>query len=86
MDAPPTTYSGLVSAIIDFINTLIPFMFGLIFIWLMWKIIDSWILNAGDPGKVEEGKRMAVTSIVVMVVAISVWGIVQIIRTSFLGA
>lgn len=82
----PTTYQGLVALILNFVNILIPAMFGLVFIWLIWRVIDAWVINAGDPQKREEGRRMAVTAVVVMVVAVSVWGIVQVIRSSFLGA
>lgn len=81
----PTTYGGLVTMIIDFINVLIPAMFAFIFIWLVWRIIDAWVLHAGDPGKREEGRRMAITAVIVMVIAVSVWGIVALIRDSFLG-
>lgn len=83
---PPTTYSGLVELLIDFINILIPAMFALVFAWIIWRIIDAWVLHAGDPNKIEEGKRMVLTAVFVMVVALSVWGIVQIIRSSFLPA
>ena len=83
MNQTPTTYSGLIAMIIDFINVLIPAMFALLFLFFIWKMIDSWILHAGDPAKVQEGKMFAVTAILVLVVAISVWGIVALIRTSF---
>lgn len=81
----PTTYAGLVNLIIDFINILIPAMFAVVFVILIWRVIDAWIIHAGDPQKREEGRRMAITAVIVMVVAVSVFGIVQIIRTSFLG-
>ena len=85
MDQTPTTYSGLVNELIDFINVLIPAMFALIFVYFIWKMIDAWVLHAGDPNKVQEGKMFAVTAVFVLVVALSVWGIVAIIRTSFLA-
>lgn len=81
----PTTYTGLVNLIIGFINVLIPAMFALIFVWLVWKIIDAWVIHAGDPAKREEGRRMAVTAVIVLVIAVSVWGIVALIKNSFLG-
>ena len=84
--AQPTTYSGLVGLIINFINILIPAMFALVFLVIVWRIIDAWVIHAGDPAKREEGRQLAVTAVVVLVVAVSVWGIVQIIRVSFLGA
>jgi len=81
----PTTYSGLIGLFIDFINILIPAMFALVFAYLVWKIIDSWVIRAGDPNKVAEGRVYAVTAVLVLVVAVSFWGIVAIVRSSFLG-
>jgi hypothetical protein len=85
MDQTPTTYSGLVNEIIDFINVLIPAMFALIFVYFIWKMIDAWVLHAGDPNKIQEGKTFALTAVIVLVIALSIWGIVAIIRTSFLA-
>lgn len=77
-----TDYGSLVNWIIGLINILIPAMFALVFVWIIWKIIDAWVIHAGDPGKREEGQRLAVTAVVVMVVAVSVWGIVNLLRVS----
>ena len=85
MQQTPTTYSGLVNELIEFINVLIPAMFALVFVYFIWKMIDAWVLHAGDPNKVQEGKMFALTAVFVLVVALSVWGIVAIIRTSFLA-
>ena len=85
MQTTPTTYAGLVDFIISFINLLIPAMFALLFLFIVWKIVDLWIIHGADPAKVAEGKSLAVTAVIVVVVAISVWGIVAIIRSSFLS-
>lgn len=85
MDNTPTTYAGLVDMFIGLINVIIPAMFALIFVYFIWKMIDAWVLHAGDPNKIQEGKTFALTAIFVLVVAVSVWGIVAIIRTSFFG-
>lgn len=81
----PTTFKGLVEAIISFINILIPVLFGLLFLYVMWKIVDAWIINAGNETKREEGKQMAVVAVVVFVVMISAWGIVALIKQSVFG-
>ncbi len=80
----PTTYSGVVNFVIDFINLLIPAIFALIFGFMVWKVVDSWVLHADDPGKVAEGKLFAVTAVLVLVVMLSFWGIVALLRSSFL--
>jgi len=78
------SYADLVGQVISLINLVIPAMFALIFVWLVWRVIDAWVLHADDPGKREEGRRMAITAVVVMVLAISAWGIVRLIANSFL--
>lgn len=81
----PTTYSELVKGIIDIINILIPALFGIVFVYFVWKMIDSWIINAGTDKSQEEGKQYAIAAVVVFVVMVSVWAIVDMVRSSVLG-
>ena len=85
VSAQPTTFSGLVGMIVDLINLAIPLLFGVVFVYLVWKIFDSWVLHGGDEGKREEGRQYAVTAVIVVVLMISAWGIVLMIRQSLLG-
>jgi succinate dehydrogenase hydrophobic anchor subunit len=81
----PTSYTGLVSLILEIINILISTIFGVIFLFLIWKLIDAWIINAGDEKKREEGRRYAGVAVIIFVVMVSVWGIVALLRESFFG-
>lgn len=81
----PTTFKGLVELIINFINVLIPALFAVLFVFIMWKIIDSWVLNAGDERKREEGRRLVVVAVLVFVLMISAWGVVALIKQSIFG-
>lgn len=85
MQKTPTTFKALVQFILDFINILIPALFGLLFIYLVWKIIDAWIIHAGDEKKLEEGKRLITTAVIVFVLMLSTWGIVALIKSSLFG-
>lgn len=78
----PTTYSGLVAHIIDIINLIIPALFGGLFVYFIWKMIDSWVINAGDEKKVEEGKKYATAAVLMFVLMIITWGIVALIKDS----
>lgn len=78
----PTTFSGLVDGIIGLVNIVIPVLFSLVFLFLVWKIIDSWIINAADERKREEGKQYAIVSVIVLVIMSITWGIVIMIRNS----
>lgn len=85
MPTTPKDFAGVVDFILGFINILIPAIFGIVFLFLVVKIIDAWVLHADDEKKREEGKRMMITAVIVFVVMISAWGIVALIRNSIFG-
>jgi uncharacterized membrane-anchored protein len=82
---PPTTYAGLVEEVVGFINILIPALFGIVFVYFTWKMIDAWILNAGDEVKRTEGRKYLIASVVAFVVMISAWGLIQTLRVALFG-
>lgn len=86
MPTTPTTYSGLVNEIIDIINLIIPALFAIVFIYFIWKVIDAWVINAGDETKRAEGKQYAMIAVLVFVLMISAWGIVAMIKSSLFGS
>lgn len=85
MQKTPTNFKDLVDFIISFINVLIPALFGVLFLYIVWRIIDAWIIHADDETKREEGKRLLITAVLVLVLMISTWGIVAMIRLSIFG-
>jgi len=82
----PTTFAELVGLITKFISILVPAIFAVLFVYLMWKVIDTWVLSAGDQAKREEGKKYATAAVIVFVIMISVWGIVAMLQSSFFSA
>jgi hypothetical protein len=81
----PTTFAGLVSGLLGLVNVVIPAILAVVFLFLVWKIIDSWIINAGDEKKLDEGKQYAVAAVFIMVLLTITWGIVALIRSSIFG-
>lgn len=81
----PTTFKELVNVFIGLINILIPTLLSFVFLFLVWKVFDAWVINAGDEKKREEGKRLALVAVLVVVLIISVWGIVNMLRKSIFG-
>ncbi len=81
----PTTFKGFVDSILGIINLIIPAIFAIVFIFLVWKIFDAWVINSADERKREEGKQYALVSVIVLVIMIVVWGIVAMIRSSLFG-
>lgn len=80
----PTTLSELVAFFLGIINSLIPLLFAVVFLVIMWKLVDAWILHADDPSSREEGRTIAMTGVIVMVVMVSVWGILNLLKNSLL--
>lgn len=78
----PTTFAELVSFIIGIINSLILLLIGLAFVVTVWNIVSAWIIHADNDAKRAEGKQIAFTAVVVMVVMLSVWGILNLLKNS----
>ena len=83
--SPPTTFAGLVGLFINLLNMLIPIFFTIAFLFVIWKIIDAWIINAGDERKVAEGKTYVVVGVFVFALMLSAWGLVRLLRSTVLG-
>ena len=78
----PTTFGELVSFFLGLVNMIIPLLMGVAFVYVMWKLIDAWIIHADDTSKVEEGRTIAITGVIVFVIMVSIWGILNILRNS----
>lgn len=85
MNGPPNNFAEFVNLLIDLLGLLIPLIFGLTLVFIVYKIFDAWILSGGDDTKVSEGKQVAVVGVIALVVMSSVWGILQLLRSSLLG-
>jgi hypothetical protein len=85
MSNPPTSYQELVNFVIDTINLLIPALFAILFVYFIWRMIDAWIIHAGDQNSRDEGKKYALSAVVTFVLMVSAWGIVTLIKSSLFG-
>lgn len=78
----PQNFAELVNVFIGFIALLIPVMFGLTFLFIVWKVVDAWIISGGESGKIEEGKETVFVGIIALVIMAGVWGILRILQSS----
>ncbi len=81
----PTDIKSLAAFILRFIEILIPALFAVVFVYVIWKIINAWVIHGGDETKRAEGRRLVVIAVLVFVVMISTWGIVALIKNSLFG-
>lgn len=82
----PTTFKGLVNTFIGIIEYIIPVIISVTFVVVIWKIFDAWVIHADDEKKRAEGKQVAITATIVMVIIFVTWGIVRILGGSFFGS
>jgi len=80
-----TTFAGLVNEVIGIINIVIPLIFGILFLYLVWRVFENWVLKADDQNAREAGRQYAVSAVIVFVLMISAWGIVRLLQSSLFG-
>lgn len=78
----PTSFANLVDIILEILSLTVPLIFSLALLVIVWKVIDAWILHAGDPNKLNEGKQYVTWGIIILVVMSGIWTILYILRSS----
>ena len=86
MPDEPTTFSALVERFLEIINLLIPLIFGVVFVVIIWKVINAWVIHGGDPTKRQEGRQLVLIGVIVFVLMLVTWGIVALLRNAFFGS
>jgi hypothetical protein len=81
----PTTFAELVDLILGLINIIVPLVFAVVFIVIVWKVIDAWVIHGGDATKRQEGRQLVLLGTVVFVLMLVTWGIVALLRNSLFG-
>ena len=81
----PSTFADLVNVIIGLINVIIPLLFAVLFLYLVWRVFEHWVIKANDQNAREAGRQYAISAVIVFVVMISAWGIVSLLQTSIFG-
>lgn len=82
----PQNFAELVDFFIGILSLVVPLIFSLALLFIIWKIVDAWILNSDNPGKVDEGKQYALWGVLVLVVMSAIWGILALLRSSIFGS
>ena len=82
---PPGSLKELIQIFIDLINLAIPVLISLTILFFIWKLVDAWILNAGDEEKRQNGRHTALIGILVIALMVTVWAVVNFLRRSIFG-
>lgn len=67
------------------IDPLVPLLIGLAVIVFFWGLVKYLNSGLGDTKKIEEARNMMIWGLIVITVMVSIWGIVQIVQTTFFG-
>lgn len=78
----PTTFAGLVSLLTSYIGMLVPIVIAITFLYIAWKVLSAWVIRGGDKESIEEGKKVALIGVVVLVFMFGLWGILAILQSS----
>lgn len=81
----PTSFSELVRLLLELVDTLIGLLLTVVFLYFVWKTIDAWIINVGDPTKRAAGKHYFISALIAFVVLIIAWGVVSLLSSSLFG-
>ena len=81
----PETFIELVDFFIGIINMLIPILMTLTIVFVVYKVIDAWVINGDSAEKVAEGRWVALVGIIVLTVMAVTCSIVAWVRFAFLG-
>ena len=74
----------VVDNLVSFINgTLIPAVIALAFLFFVWGVFQFFIAGGADEEKREKGKSLMIYSIIGFVLIVVLWGLVNLIATSF---
>ena len=75
-------FADVVNVFIGFIALLVPLIFALTLLVIIWKVIDAWVIHGGEESKIEDGKQTIIVGIIALVVMSGIWGILAILRSS----
>lgn len=76
-----TTFRTLASTLISLIQAVIPVVMALAFVFFLWQGAKLVLYSSNDKG---ENKTALFWSLVVLFVMVTLWGIIQIIKDTFL--
>ena len=64
-------------------NSIIPILVTVALVFLVWGVVKFFIINADEEAKRTQGKQFMIWGIVALAVIVSIWGIVNILGSTF---
>jgi len=83
--ATPRNFKEVVDFILGYVQLVIPLLFALTFIVIIWGVVNAWLIQGGNTEKIQEGRMIAMYGVIGLVVMMGLWGIIALVRTSLFG-
>ena len=77
----PGTFGEMVNFFLGIFNLIIPVIFALTFLVIIWGITKGWIIDAGSEAGADRGKQIAFAGIVGLIVMTGMWGIIALAQS-----
>lgn len=77
------TLGGLILIITGLLKSITPILAGLALLYFFWGLANFLILHADSDTEREKGRHIMFWGIIVLFVMVSVWGILQVLETTF---
>lgn len=81
----PRNFKEFTLLLTDLISLIVPLIFALTFITIMWGVIKAWVMGEGDADQIDQGKRIVAVGVIVLAVMVSIWGIISLLQASLFG-
>jgi len=79
----PGTLGGVGTTILRILNVVVLIIMSLALIYFFWGLAQ-YILSAGDDAKKGEGRNIMIYGVVALFVMVAVWGLVGILKRTFI--
>lgn len=80
----PQPLINIMQSILKFVDAVVvPFIFAIAFVVFLWGVFNYFILGGANEEKRSEGSKFVLWAVIGFVLMISVWGIVNLVKSSF---
>ena len=82
LDNGMKNFADVVDYFLNIISLIVPLIFAMTLLYIVWNIIDAWIIHGADEAKIENGRNTIMIGIIALVVMAGIWGILSMLQDS----
>lgn len=82
---PPTDLKSFLGILNGIINILIPLVFALTFLAIIWGVSKAWIIGDANSENIDKGKNIALVGVIALAVMSAIWGILRFLQDGIFG-